>query len=123
MLLALNPIKVSPWIVDFGASDHMTGSSHLFSSYTPCPSNLTVRIADDSLSTIAGKGTIRLSKTLILTSVLHVPNVSHNLPLVSKITKDQTYVAKFSKCGCEFQDLSGRRLECEGVRRVVLLGR
>ena len=27
--------SVLPWIIDSGASDHMTGQSNLFSSYTP----------------------------------------------------------------------------------------
>ena len=29
----------SPWIIDSGASDHMTNLSHLFISYTPCSGN------------------------------------------------------------------------------------
>ena len=29
----------SPWIIDSGASDYMTSSSHLFSSYLPCSRN------------------------------------------------------------------------------------
>ncbi|RVW92088.1 Retrovirus-related Pol polyprotein from transposon TNT 1-94 [Vitis vinifera] len=27
---------ITPWIIDFGASDHMTNAHHLFSTYSPC---------------------------------------------------------------------------------------
>lgn len=43
------------WIVDSGASDHMTDSHQHFTTYTPCASNLKVKIADGSLAPIAGK--------------------------------------------------------------------
>ncbi|KAH0644990.1 hypothetical protein KY284_032874 [Solanum tuberosum] len=49
---------------DSGASDHMTGSSRFFSTYTPCAGNSKIKIADGSFSTIAGKGTIKLSPSL-----------------------------------------------------------
>ena len=29
----------APWIIDSGASDHMTSFSNLFSSYSPCSRN------------------------------------------------------------------------------------
>ncbi|RVW92973.1 Retrovirus-related Pol polyprotein from transposon RE1 [Vitis vinifera] len=31
--------KSTPWIIDSGASDHMTNSSNMFESYSPCPGN------------------------------------------------------------------------------------
>ena len=74
--LASNPLKKGSWIVDSGASDHMTGSSQFFSSRIPCLGNSKVRIADGSLSTVAGKGTVKLSDCLTLFSVLHVPNLN-----------------------------------------------
>ncbi|RVW97656.1 Retrovirus-related Pol polyprotein from transposon TNT 1-94 [Vitis vinifera] len=38
------------WIVDSGASDHMTGNLMVFHEYTPCHNNSSVRIADGTLS-------------------------------------------------------------------------
>lgn len=46
------------WIIDSGASEHMTSLSHLFKSYSSCPGNKKVRIADKSFSSIAGKVSI-----------------------------------------------------------------
>lgn len=44
------------WIIDSGASDHMTGNSSLYISCKPCAGNRKVRIADGSFSAIAGIG-------------------------------------------------------------------
>ena len=56
--------QTTPWIVDFGASDHMTDAHHLFSTYSPCTDNLKVKIADGTLSPVAGKGSIRISESI-----------------------------------------------------------
>ena len=61
-----------PWVVDFGASDHMTGCHSMFSHYVPCAGNLKIQIANGSLSTVAGKGVIQING-LTLESILHVP--------------------------------------------------
>ncbi|RVX21382.1 hypothetical protein CK203_001939 [Vitis vinifera] len=53
-----------PWIVDSGASDHMTDAHHLFSTYSPCAGNLKVKIADGTLSPVAGKGNLSSGKTI-----------------------------------------------------------
>lgn len=77
------------WIIDSGATDHMTGSPSLFSAYKPCAGNQKIKIADGSLSAIAGKGSIILSSTLTLHNVLHVPNLSCNLLSISKLTRPE----------------------------------
>ncbi|RVW84857.1 hypothetical protein CK203_048565 [Vitis vinifera] len=63
--------QTTPWIVDFGASDHMTDAHHLFSTYSPCTDNLKVKIADGTLSPVAGKGSIRISESITLNLVLY----------------------------------------------------
>ena len=76
------------WILDSGASDHMTSNFSLFCSYRPCVGNRSVKIADGSFSIIAGVGDIRISFALTLTNVLHVPWFSCNLISVAKLTFD-----------------------------------
>ncbi|RVW89522.1 hypothetical protein CK203_043570 [Vitis vinifera] len=44
------------WIVDSGASDHMTGNLMVFHEYTPCHNNSSVRIADGTLSRALNSG-------------------------------------------------------------------
>ena len=55
----------------------------------------TVRIADGSLSKVAGIGTIQLTEDLILSPVLHVPNLDCNMISISKVTHDLNCVTKF----------------------------
>lgn len=57
----------------------MTNLSHLFISYEPLSRNKKIRIADGSLSPIAGQASIRLLEKIILKYFLHVPKLSCNL--------------------------------------------
>lgn len=108
---ALDTNTCYPWIIDSGATDHMTGSSKKISSYSPCAGNQKVKIADGSLSAIAGKGSIILSPSLTLHDVLQVPKLSCNLLSISKLTQEQKCQAKFFSSHCEFQDLdSGKTI-------------
>ena len=83
----------------------MTSISSLFQTYVPCAGHQKVKIADGSLSSIAGKGSIKLSDNLILKSVLHVPNLSCNLLSVSKLSQDSNCSVVFYPTKCEFQDM------------------
>ena len=84
LLTALSTMShITPWIIDSGASDHMTYAHHLFSAYSPCVGNLKVKIADGTLSSVASKESIRISKSITLNPVLHVPNLSCNLLSIS----------------------------------------
>ena len=99
-----------PWIIDSDASDRMTGGSHFFLFYISCPSSIKIKIADGSLSFVAGIGSIRVFKHLILHSILHVPTLKCNLLSISKITRDNNCVANFHSSMCQFQDLSIGRM-------------
>ena len=53
-------IFYDPWIIDFGASDHMKNTFKLFQSYTPCFGNKKIKVADGGFSSIAGKGSLQI---------------------------------------------------------------
>ena len=48
-------MQKDPWIIDLGATDHMTNHSKLFSSYIPCSGSQKIKIAYGSLSSVARK--------------------------------------------------------------------
>ena len=99
------------WIVDSGATDHMTGNSQFFLSYSPSSGQQKVQMANVNFSTVAGKGTVRLSPALLLKDVLHVPKLTYNLISVCKLTTDLPCGVNFSKTACVFQDLrTGKRI-------------
>ena len=85
----------SKWIVDSGASDHMTSDAKMFVSYLPLSGKDKIKTANGSSSTIAGSGTINLSDSLKLESVLHVPHLACNLLSISKLTKQANCSAHF----------------------------
>ena len=83
----------------------MTGDRSLFLSCSPCSSNLTVRIADGSCSKVAGTRTVYISPTLILKSVLFMPNLHCYLICMHKLNRDLDCENKFVANSCVFQDL------------------
>ncbi|KAK3019106.1 hypothetical protein RJ639_003788 [Escallonia herrerae] len=73
--------------------------------------NEKIKIADGSLSTIVGTGSIVLSPSITLHNVLHVPKLSCNLLSISKLTNDLKCQANFYSTRCGFQEMvSGRMI-------------
>ena len=93
------------WIIDTGATNHMTGASNLFTSYTSCSGKDKVHVADGSMAPITGHGSVRCTKTLSLSPILHVPNFPVNLLSVSSITKSLNCRGWFDPSHCAFQGL------------------
>ncbi|RVW90323.1 Retrovirus-related Pol polyprotein from transposon RE2 [Vitis vinifera] len=98
------------WIVDTGASDHMTGDAVILQNYKPSNGHSSVHIADGSKSKIARTGSIKLTKELYLDSVLHVPNLDCNLLSISKLARDLQCITKFYPNSCVFQDLKSGKM-------------
>ncbi|KAL0533496.1 hypothetical protein IC582_027528 [Cucumis melo] len=96
----------NPWILDSGATDHLTSFSEHFVSYTSCAGNEKIWIANGSLAPIVGKGQIVLFDGFSLHNVLHVPKLFYNLLSISKITRELYCKATFLPESVCFQDLS-----------------
>ena len=99
----------APWILDTGASDHISGNKHLFSSLiflSPLP---IITLANGFQTIAKGIGSICPLPSLPLTSVLYVPNFLFNLISISKLTRDLHYVLTFSYNYVTLQDRSTRR--------------
>ncbi|RVX11576.1 Copia protein [Vitis vinifera] len=108
--LTANRGGMKPWIVDTGASDHMTGDAAILQNYKPNNGHSSVHIADGSKSKIVGTGSIKLTKDLYLDSVFHVPNLDCNLLSISKLARDLQCVTKFYPNSCVFQDLKSGKM-------------
>nr|XP_027083707.1 uncharacterized protein LOC113706007 [Coffea arabica] len=67
------------WILDSGATDHMSHISNKFKTYNPYPSNRKIVVADGTTTTVTGIGDVQVTPNLILKNVLHVPQLSTNL--------------------------------------------
>lgn len=105
------------WVIDLGATDHVTHSLQKFSTCSPCPSNKKIAIADGSLTTVADQGEIPLNKNVVLKNVLHVPKLSTNLVSIHRLTNVLNCHVIFYPSYCIFKNkVQGRRLDMLGKR-------
>jgi hypothetical protein len=82
-------LNSSSWIVDSGASRHMTGDCKLFTSdYAMFPKPQPIEIANGTSLQGLGSGTIRISlagDAVTVSNVLYVPGLTTNLLSVSQL--------------------------------------
>jgi hypothetical protein len=88
------------WIVDSGASKHMTRHPTMFKTYKPMSEKDKVQTDDGSLYPIAVVGDIKCTSEFQLLSVLHVPNFTNNLLSISQLVDDLNCVVSFSYSCC-----------------------
>ncbi|PIM99843.1 RNA-directed DNA polymerase [Handroanthus impetiginosus] len=106
---ASSTFSVGSWVVDCGATDHMTFCPSNFLTYFPCTPDHTIAVADCSGTIVAGHGDIELRPSLSLKNVLHVPKLTTNLLSINKLTKDLNCAAIFFDTHCVFQELATGR--------------
>ena len=90
------------WVIDSGASAHMTGTPSILPSYHPNSSIPNVHIADDRLCPVRGSGTSRAIATLSLHNVLYVPRFPTNPLSISARTKTLNCGVLFYPYHCIF---------------------
>ena len=108
-------VSNSAWIIDFGAMDHMTFDSRQVSPLKSSSQN-SVSTANGTSIPIIREGSLFLTNTLNLDSVLVVSTLNYNLLSVSQITTALFCVVIF---GLNFMYL---RTSGQGRRLVVVLG-
>ena len=89
----IDPCKT--WILDSGATYHMTPMMDFFTSYNPCPKNRKVQTADGTLLTVLGIGVISLEPIGRLEHVLHVLQLFISLISVQKVASLYLYKIEF----------------------------
>jgi hypothetical protein len=67
------------WLIDFGYSCHMIGSSKWFSSLDPVQCKEYITFEDNSKGKVLSRETIRVSESFILKDVALVLNLHFNL--------------------------------------------
>lgn len=103
----------SPWIIDSGASRHMTGRKELFSTYEKLSTPEKVSVGDGRILDAIGHGTVKVElthkrtrKQIRFEHVLHVPDLAVNLFSVRAVT-DKGYIVQFGKRRCWVKDGKG----------------
>ncbi|KAK2988104.1 hypothetical protein RJ640_023853 [Escallonia rubra] len=109
----------SAWIIDSGATDHMTFDSRQVSTLKQSSQKF-VTTANGTPAPIVGEGHLPLTSNMNLDSVLVVPSLDYNLLPVSQITTALFCVVIFWPNFCVFKDIHTKQMIGCGVRRGKL---
>ncbi|PRQ47582.1 putative RNA-directed DNA polymerase [Rosa chinensis] len=104
------------WIIDSGASDHMTYDRSFFLFLNP-PSISSVVNANGDSFPVLGIGSVRLTPSLTLHDVLYVPDLSHHLISVPQLNTQSRCSVTFFPLYVIFQDLLTREIIGRGYLR------
>ncbi|KAL0313653.1 UNVERIFIED_CONTAM: hypothetical protein Scaly_2913400 [Sesamum calycinum] len=107
---AFNASHGESWVIDSGATSHLTGNRSHFLTLSTSPKFPPVRFADGSYSPISGSGTVQPTAYLTLTNVLFAPKFPVNLLSISQLTKTHNCSVTFYPSYCVIQDLQTRRM-------------
>uniref|UniRef100_A0A2N9H562 Uncharacterized protein n=1 Tax=Fagus sylvatica TaxID=28930 RepID=A0A2N9H562_FAGSY len=106
--ICLHSSSSPPWVIDSGASDHMTGNSSLLSNISNPSSPFSVIVANGTKTLVQGIGTVS-TPNLIFSNVLYFPKFPFNLLSVHKLTVALHCSIAFFPSYCVFQDLKSKR--------------
>ncbi|KAL9245201.1 hypothetical protein vseg_018879 [Gypsophila vaccaria] len=98
----------SNWIVDTGASDHMTSNMSLLHNLTSLPQPILVGLPDGTIKQVTTVGDFHITDQLTLHKVLVVTDFRHNLLSVGRLIEDTNIHVLFTKDACIFQGLSSK---------------
>ncbi|KAJ0028116.1 hypothetical protein Pint_36078 [Pistacia integerrima] len=94
------------WILDTGASHHMTASLDKLTNLMESTSPSSVRLPNGHQSSVSHIGSYMIGPNQKLTNVLFVPDFKFNLISIAKLTRDLKCFVSFYPDFCIFQDLS-----------------
>ena len=98
-----------PWILDSGASDHLSSNKDIFSSLTTTSPLPMITLANGSQTMAIGIGSTCPLPSLPITSILYVPDCPFNLISISKLTRNLNCLITFSNNYVTLQDRSTRK--------------
>lgn len=95
------------WILDSGASQHMTGNLHLLHNISEVAPS-TVGLPDGVQISAVKQGSAHLSTDFIIKDVLYVPNLKVNLISIGQLLLDIQCLVTFTGSLCVIQDHTTR---------------
>ena len=105
----------STWILDSGATNHMTFNSNDFSHTSP--PRISIANANGVVSYITGASIVTLSPSLTLSNTLLVCSLSHKLLSVSQVTTNLNCIVLIYPTFCLLQDILTKEIIGRGIER------
>ena len=115
-LNTFTPVINSAWIIDSSATNHMTFDSRQVSPLKPSSQKI-VFITNGNTTPVIREGSLTLTDTLNLDSILVVPSLDCNLLSVSQITATLSCIVIFWSEFCVFKDIQTRQMIGCGIKR------
>ncbi|XP_061354093.1 uncharacterized protein LOC133298774 [Gastrolobium bilobum] len=91
------------WLIDSGASRHMTGSLNLLTKIRKI-NHLSVTLPNGSVTLAEKEGTMMFNAQFKLSNVLYVPQLRCNLISVSQLLRNNSRMVTFTDKNCLLQD-------------------
>ncbi|KAK0588592.1 hypothetical protein LWI29_002973 [Acer saccharum] len=113
----LSKVASRSWIIDSGATDHISSSSKLFFRKDDNCSLPPVSLPSGEKANIVAKGSLPLNSVYYLHDVLCVPTFKVDLMSVSRLTRGLNCSITFFPYCCILQDLATRRMIGLGKQR------
>ncbi|VFQ93811.1 unnamed protein product [Cuscuta campestris] len=99
-----SPCDKTDWIIDSGASDHISPHLSNFSPYEPISESCFITIPNGQRAKVLHKGSVILHNGIELLNVLHVPDFHYNLLSVQKLVDQLSCSFVFYPTHCLIQD-------------------
>ncbi|XP_074318809.1 uncharacterized protein LOC141655639 [Silene latifolia] len=96
--------NVVEWILDSGASDHMSSQRHLFTNIRKLKTPVMVDLPDGSTKLVNFVGDVRISPKITLHETLFIPDFKHSLLSIGKLMTNHGLVTQFDANSCIIQD-------------------
>lgn len=100
LLCLLTQINSVTWIIDSGASDHMTSNKELLFDIIPLTIRYLVTLPNGYKVKVTSTGFFALTPSIILHNVLFIPSFQYNLISVHKLIKQLYCIVLFTSTSC-----------------------
>ena len=92
------------WLIDSGASDHMTGNMELLINRKTLRGKIKVGLPDGSVIIVCEMGVVILNYDITLKNVLYIDDFNHNFLSVVKLLQEKKIQMIFNNHECILQD-------------------